>query len=464
MPALPALSAARRSVLRPSIPPAAALSASTPFVVTAADGSPDQTTTPQAGGNDRLVARRPRWAAKAAIGLGALAVIGTSVWALGPHEQELRVAPDRVLIAAVGHQTFQPSISVVGQVIPETSVRLDAVEGGRVDAVLVEDGAYVVAGQALAQLSNPDLELRVLGADADRAAQRDRLQSQRLASSSGALDLRRSLLDAEHAAREASDALGRQQQLRNAGAISDQELSTSQGTSEHAAAQLSLARAALGAAEAQASQQSAQVGRELGSLEQTAGVTRGLLGHLVVRAPVSGILSGFDVQVGTLVTPGTTLGHVDDVGEARVHASLDEHYLATVREGLPGHVTVGDETYAVTLAHLFPDVKEGHFEADFVFDGPIPVDLRKGQALRMTVRLGDARQSLTLPVGPYLDAASGAGLFVVGTDGRAERRQVQTGERSPTAIEITSGLKAGERVVVSSYEPFGDAARLRIGG
>lgn len=401
---------------------------------------------------------------KMATGAGVLAVVGASAWALGPHEQELRVAPDRVLIEAVGQQTFQPSISVVGQVIPQTSVRLDAVEGGRVDAVLVEDGAYVVAGQALAQLSNPDLELRVLGADADRATQRDRLQSQRLASSSGTLDLRRSLLDAEHTAREASDALGRQQQLRDAGAISDQEFAIAQGTSEHATAQLALARSALQTAEAQASQQSAQVGRELGSLEQTAGVTRGLLGHLIVRAPVSGVLSGFDVQVGTLVTPGTTLGHVDDVGEARVRASLDEHYLTTVREGLPGRVSIGDETYGVTLAHLFPDVTEGHFEAEFVFDGPVPDGLRKGQALRMTVRLGEARQALTIPVGPYLDAASGDGLFVVGADGRAERRRVQIGERSPTAVEVASGLAAGERVVVSSYEPFGNAARLLIGG
>ena len=449
------LSAPRLSVLRSPAPPPARSSEGVEV------GVP---TVPGAVGTDRRVSRRPQWGRRLAVAAGTVAVVGAIAVALGPHDRELRVASSRVLIAPVVEATFQPSISVVGQVVPETSIRLDAVEGGRVEAVFVRDGVAVAAGQPLARLANPDLQLRVLGADAERAAQRDRLQGQRLASTSGALDLRRSLLDAEHAARQATDALARQQQLRQAGAISDQELAIAQSTAEHADGQLAIARSALAAAESQAAQQTAQVGRELGALERTAGVTRGLLADLVVRAPVAGILSGFDLQVGTLVTPGTTLGHVDRVGEARIRAALDEHYLATISEGLPGTVAIGQKTYAVTLARVFPEVAEGRFEAEFIFDGTIPTGLRKGQALRMTVRLGEPRPALTLPRGPYLDAAAGAGLFVVAADGRAVRRSVRLGEQSPEAVEVTSGLSPGDRVVVSSYEAFGDAARLHIEG
>lgn len=451
------LFAPRSSVLRPSSPSVSAFVAADPA-------------TPQAGPSpvlpsaDRRVARRPRWGRRVAIGAAVVAVALAAGVALAPHDRELRVEADRVLIAPVAASSFQPSISIVGQVVPETSVRLDAVEGGRVEAVLVEDGAAVVAGQALVRLANPDLQLRVLGADAERAAQRDRLQGQRLAAAGGALDLRRSLLDAEHAARVAADALSRQQQLRDAGAISDQELALATAASRHAEGQLALARSALATAESQAAQQAAQVGRELGALEQTAGVTRGLLADLTIRAPVAGTLSGFDLQVGTLVTPGTTLGHVDRVGEARVRAALDEHYLTTVSEGLAGTAVLDGEAYGLTLARVFPEVTEGRFEAEFIFDGAVPVGLRKGQALRLTVQLGAMRQTLTLPRGPYLDAAAGAGLFVVSADGVATRRPVRLGEQSPNAVEIASGLSPGDRVVVSSYEAFGDAARLRIGG
>lgn len=415
-------------------------------------------------GGDRRLPPRPRWPGRVAAGAGAIALGAAVVFALDPPDRELRVPAGHILVAPVGASSFQPSISVVGHVVPETSVRLDAVEGGRVESVLVEDGAAVSSGQPLVRLSNVDIQLRVLGADAERAAQRDRLQSQRLSSASGALDLRRSLLDAEHAARLASDALGRQGQLREAGAISDQELAIARAAAEHAHGQLALARSALAAAETQATQQSAQVGRELSALERTSGVTRGLLGHLVVRAPVSGTLSGFGVQVGTLVTPGTTLGHVDRMGESHVRAALDEHYLATVREGLAGHVVVDGQRHGVTLARIFPDVTQGRFDAEFVFDQEVPQGLRKGQAVRLTLQLGEPRRSLTLPRGPYLRAAAEGGLFVVGADGRATRRQVRLGEQSPRSVEVTSGLEVGERVVVSSYEPFGDAALLRIEG
>ena len=448
------LSAPRPSVLRPSAPIQARPSI----------GVPATDAPPVSGGTDRRLGRRPRWTRRGTIAVAVVAAVGVGAFALAPRDRELRVAADRVLVAPVAEAAFQPSISVVGQVVPETSVRLDAVEGGRVEAVLVEDGAAVVAGQPLARLVNPDLQLRVLGADAERAAQRDRLQSQRLASAGGALDLRRSLLDAEHAARQAGDALARQRQLREAGAVSDQELAIAQAAAEHADGQLALARSALAAAESQAAQQAAQVGRELGALERTAGVTRGLLADLVVRAPVTGTLSGFDLQVGTLVTPGTTLGHVDRVGEARIRAELDEHYLTTISEGLPGTATVGGETFGLTLARVFPEVTEGRFEAEFVFDDAVPPSLRKGQALRLTVQLGEPHRTLTLPRGPYLDAAAGAGLFVVGADGVATRRAVRLGEQSPTAVEVASGLAPGDRVVVSSYEGFGDAARLRIEG
>lgn len=432
---------------------------------TSPEPSPDGTSpaqVPEAGGADRKVSRRPRWRGRLLAGLAVVGLIAAVVVALLPRERELRVDESRVMVAPVGSSSFQPSISVVGRVVPEESIRLDAVEGGRVEAVLVEDGEAVSAGQPLVRLSNVDIQLRVLGADAERAAQRDRLQSQRLAATSGALDLRRSLLDAEHAARLATDALARQLALREAGAISDQEFAIAQAAAEHAGGQLALARSALAAAESQSSQQSAQVGRELAALERTSGVTRGLLGHLDVRAPSHGTLSEFSVQIGTLVTPGTTLGYVDRMGDSHIRASLDEHYLASVHEGLRGAVVIDGQNYEAVLSRVFPDVSEGQFEVEFLFDGAVPLGLRKGQAVRLTLRLGPERKSLTLPQGPYLRAAREEGLFVVDAAGRATRRPVRLGDQSTGRVEVLSGLSAGDRVVVSSYEPFGDASVLRI--
>ena len=124
---------------------------------------------------------------------------------------------------------------------------------------------------------------------------------------------------------------------------------------------------------------------------------------------------------------------------------------------------IGGKAYPLTLSRLNPQVKEGRFTLELQFNGGMPPQMQPGQSVDARLSLGQPSQSLLLPDGMFYTDTGGAWIFVLNAAGnQAERRAIKLGRRAANQLEVISGLKVGERVIVSSYRDYRDAERLRL--
>ncbi len=397
--------------------------------------------------------------AVAAAALACLAAWGG--WQLLP--RGLEVAARDVRIARVAPGVFHDDIVVRTSAEPLRSIVLDAVESGRVEEVFARDGQQVQKGDLLFRLSNPQRHLELLARQTEYAQQISNLANLRVAQEAGRTDHLRRLSDLEFALEQA-----RKQHARNAGLAARGFLSAA--ALEDAADKLAQQRRALDE-ERRASAAEERV-RE-GVLRQVGGVIAGLqsglklvsatVDALAVRAPAAGMLTGFRLQVGETVRPDQRIGRIDDPRRFKLGAQVDEFYLSRVRVGQTGQALQGERRYALKVATVYPQVKDGRFTAELEFAGTQPEVISAGQGIDAQLTLGEPAPALLLPNGAFVLDGGGAWVFVVAPDGvHAQRRTVRLGRRSNTQVEVLAGLSAGEAVIVSGYTSFGKAERLRL--
>jgi HlyD family secretion protein len=227
------------------------------------------------------------------------------------------------------------------------------------------------------------------------------------------------------------------------------------------AKRLEIMKRSVAQSEALQTSQLAQLRAAAGSLNSSMGIARSNLGQLNIRAPVTGELSGFDIQLGQSLQQGERIGQIDSAGGNKLQADVDEFYLGRVRVGQGASADVDGKTYRLKVAKVYPQVRNGQFQIDLVFDGPAPSSVQRGQTLQTKLTIGDSSKALLIPNGAFFNDTGGNWLFVVDKSGRgATRRQVQLGRRNADFIEVLGGLSPGERVITSSYSGLVDKTHL----
>ena len=414
-------------------------------------------------GMDRAVAT-PTWTRQRVAALvGVLALVGLIVWGVQQRGtgQRLRTDADRLTIATVARGAFQEYVAVTGTLLPARTVYLDAVVGGQVEERLVEEGAYVEAGQALVRLSNDNLTLQMLSSEAQLAQQLNEIRTTRLALDQNALNLAQQMTELDYNLTRLSREHDRARKLFDGAAMARQEYEGIRDEYEYLERRRELTRQShrqdsLGRAE-QVRQMDGQVGR----LRQNLGLVRASMGNLVVRAPIAGQLSLLDAEVGEARPAGSRIGQIDADGQFQVRAAIDEFYITRVARGQTAQAEVGGARYALAVRRVFPEVRDGRFEVAFAFEGDEPPGLRRGQSLRLRLALGDSEEALLLPRGAFFQQTGGAWAYVLAPDGaEAVRQPIRLGRQNPQQFEILSGLQPGDQVIVSSYDAFGAADRL----
>jgi HlyD family secretion protein len=135
-----------------------------------------------------------------------------------------------------------------------------------------------------------------------------------------------------------------------------------------------------------------------------------------------------------------------------------------VRVGQTASADVDGKTYQLKVAKVYPQVRNGQFQIDLVFDGSAPSSVQRGQTVQTKLTLGDSSKAMLIPNGTFFNDTGGNWIFVVDKSGRgATKRQVQLGRRNTDFIEVLSGLSPGERVITSSYSGLTDKNHLSFG-
>lgn len=366
-------------------------------------------------------------------------------------------------VATVERGEFRDELGLRAQTVPARQVLLDAIEGGRVDAVLVRDGEMLKAGQLIYRLSNPQREQEVLQRGAEVAQQLSNLSLQRTALANARAQQRRDLTQLETELERTTADFKRQQQLAAQGFVSGSVLEEAERKRQQQQRLLEQARAD-GQAELQIREQAIdELARAVRGLQDGLAVVRQAASNLDARAPSEGQLSGFNLQLGASVRAGERLGRIDTIGDFKLTATLDEFYLARVKVGQAAWLEQAGKTWPLHISQKLPQVKDGRFGLELSFDGAQPPALQAGQSLDLRLRLGEPSQALLLRDGPFFADSGGAWVYVLDADGQhARRRTVQLGRRAAAQIEVLGGLQPGERVIVSRVRDFGEAPLLRL--
>lgn len=422
-----------------------------------------------AGMDKQVKANVPYWKKWLPWGF-AIAVVAALVWLLTfTDSRALNVNQARITIATVETGIFEDFIPLRGRVTPAKTVFLDAIEGGRVDAIFAEDGAVLTQGDLIVRLSNTSLQLDVTRNEALVAEQLNNMRSIELQLEQNRLQHKRNLLDINYQIKLLTRRLAHEQGLLASNAIAQNTVDDTRDTLDWYKGSLAVTLESQATDNRMQQQQLVFLSTTSQQLEQNLEISRQNLENMNVRAPVTGKLSGFDVEVGQSIGRGGRLGQIDTPNDYKVTAFVDEFYLTRVDLEQQAQFTLNGIEYPLSIKKIYPQVNNGQFEVDFHFEKDAhsevqqPDNIRRGQTLQLKLTLGDASEARLLPNAAFYQNTGGNWIFVVNEDGtEAIRRDIKIGRRNNNVIEVLEGLAPGEQVIVSSYGEYEQVERLKL--
>ncbi|MFW5699657.1 MAG: efflux RND transporter periplasmic adaptor subunit [Bacteroidota bacterium] len=372
-----------------------------------------------------------------------------------------RIDKDKVSISSVQQGEFKDYISETGQVVPISTVYLDAIEGGRVERIVIEEGAMVNQGDVILELSNHNLNLTILDSEAQLAEKSNFLREVRISMEQQKLVIEQSLLQTQYELKTKKRKYLQNKQLYADGFIAKEEYILAEENYQMARdfRELMVQRKAQDSLFREI--QVAQLETSLENMQKNLSMVNKRIEHLKVKAPVDGQLGLLDAELGQSVNIGQRLGQINVLSAVKIRAEIDEHYIDRVRTGLKAYFERNTDTFALKIKKVYPEVRDGQFIVDMVFEDEVPDNIRIGQSHYVKLELGQPRQSLLLSKGGFYQSSGGQWVYVLDPTGEfALRREVQIGRQNPQYYEVLEGLNAGEKVIVSNYDMFGDNERV----
>jgi len=413
---------------------------------------------------DRVIQKK-KWGLKRLLlifGIVALiALIGFAYYATAG-KSKLSVDTERLTISEVKKGSFQEYIPVNGVVMPLTTIYLDAIEGGRVEVKYVEDGAMVKKGQPIMKLVNTDLELSLATQETGVFNLLTQMQISRNAAQQNTVGKLNQQTDVDNALKEAERLYRLDKHLYEEKAIGSQEYRSAENAYNYQVQKKKLADQILKQDSVSVKQQFDQDKQSYERAQNGLQIMRRKVGDLTVRSQTDGQLTSLDAEVGQSKRAGDRLGQIDVQGGYKVRVDIDEHYISRIFTGLTGEASFAEKNYKLKIIKVFTQVTTGgKFQVDMQFVGETPQGIRRGQTLQIRLNLSEERQALLLPKGGFFQKTGGSWIFKLSDNGKtAYKTDIQLGNQNTDYYEVLQGLKAGDKVVTSSYETYGDMQEL----
>ncbi|MDX9769202.1 MAG: HlyD family efflux transporter periplasmic adaptor subunit [Tenuifilaceae bacterium] len=413
---------------------------------------------------DRVI-KKKRWPLKKVIwivaGAAAVLLIGYYI-VFADKSSKLNVDLDKLTVETVVEDLYRDYITVIGTVAPIQTIYLDATEGGsRVDEIITHEGSWVNEGDIIARFSNTNLILEISNFEANVSRANNELSNIRLQMERTTLETQSRLLDLNFELMERKRTYENNKKLFDQKHISNEEYERSKEAYELNLRRIELFRASARQDSLYRLTQMRTLEEDAKRLQQNLSVVRNRLEALVYRAPVSGELASLNLEVGQVIGMGTRIGAIHVLDSYMLKVDIDEHYIARINRNLTGECEFSGNLFPGHIAKVYPEVRNGRFTVDMVFDSIVPPNIRIGQTSRIRLELGESMMATLIPRGGFYQSTGGQWIYVVDPSGKyATKRPIRINRQNPRHYEVTEGLQAGERVIVSSYDNFGNVDRL----
>lgn len=403
--------------------------------------------------------RRYAWYIAAAAALAALLV-----WiVLGTTASTMTIDASDITISDVTRGKFDDYVRLNGQVLPIQVVQISPEEGGIVREKVVEEGTRVRKGDVILRLSNSNLDLQILNAEAELAEKQNLLRNTQVAMQQDRLNNRTEQATLDTDCDRKRRAYEQNARLYKERLISKEVYLQSREDYKLARRKQSLISQRLKQDSLYRHVQMAQMEDNLDNMRKNVLLVRDRKNKLEVRSAIDGELGLLDVELGQNIAAGQNIGQINDLSDFKVQAQIDEHYIDRVRPGLSASFSRDGKIYRLRVRKVYPEVRNGTFRTDFVFVGERPAQMRSGQTYYVELALGKSQQATLIPRGTFFQTTGGNWIFVLDKSGRkAYRRNISIARQNPQYYEVTDGLEPGERVITSGYVAFKDNEVLVI--
>ena len=381
----------------------------------------------------------------------------------GAQTSTFRAEEDKLNIAEVTSGSFKDYISIIGMVEPKTTIYLDLEEGGKVVEKLIDEGETVKKGDVIVKLVNNDLKLQILNTESSLAYQSNELRNTLISMEQQKINNLQQLLSIDTDIIRLKRRYEQNLKLYEKGFISKEDYLISKENYEFSRRDRDLRYQRMVQDSIFRENQKLQMNSSLKNMEQNLEMVRQRLENLNIKAPADGQLGSLEVEIGQSINRGQRIGQLHILNDFKIVAEVDEHYIDRVRRGLSGSFTRNDKSYHQVTKKVYPEVRDGRFKVDLIFDGESPEKLRTGQTYHIKLELGQPVDAILLPRGGFFQSTGGQWVFVLDESGDfATKRNIKIGRQNSQYFEVLDGLEAGEKVITNNYDSFGDNDRIEF--
>ena len=404
---------------------------------------------------------KPAYWAYAGVGIVAIALI---VWiSLSDIASTYKVERTGINIAEVKSQKFDDYVRVDGRVEPIRTVQISPEEGGIVMEMVVEEGAQVHKGDVIIRLSNSNLDLQILNAEAELAEKQNILRNTQISMEQDRLNNRTDQAQLELDVQRKHRGYMQKKKLFDDKLIAKEDYLQAKEDYELAKRRHSLINQRLNQDSIYRLAQVDQMEDNLANMQKNIQLIRKRKESLNVVSPIDGELGLLDVELGQNISAGQKIGQINDLTSYKVTGQIDEHYIDRVHKDLIASSARNERDMSLRLRKVYPEVREGKFKVEFVFTDKCPDNIRSGQTCFLSLQLGQPVDAVVIPKGSFYSTTGGKWIFVVDPSGKkAYRRNIRLGRQNPEFYEVLEGLEPGEKVITNGYESYGEATTLTI--
>ena len=389
--------------------------------------------------------------------MGGAVLIALIVYALvlqlGP--RTLKVEIDDAQIAMAEEGEFLEYIDVNGVVCPATSMRVNAKEGGAVEQICCHNGDVLKRGDTILVLSNPKVLEEIAAERQSYDLQQMQHRQQLIEMQQKSITLRSQALQADFELKKMEQDYELAKEEAQMGVRSQAQLKVAKDEYEY-----NRRRTLLNIESLHQDSVLNVINRQL--IQQQMAMEAQKLGNsnrrreaLVILAPTDGQISNLNAVIGGQVSAGEQVGEIGVLTDYKVTARLNEYYIDRIQSGLPATAMLKGRKFSFEVSRITPQVQEHSFAVELRGEC---ANLRLGQSLHLQIELGAPEQRLIIPRGNFYAQTSGQWIMKVDEAGhRASRVPIKLGRQNAEHYEVVEGLHAGDHVLVSGYESFGDA-------
>jgi HlyD family secretion protein len=414
-------------------------------------------------GMDKVIEKK-KWTTKKILNIAGISIFLIFILYLlffRDKRSKLYVDKTQITIATIQADKFQEFIPIDGVVLPKNTIYIDAVQGGFVEKVFVEDGAQLKKGDTILKLSNTNMELSQMETETRIYEAINNLENTKIGLEQNKFLRQSEIVELQYSIDKTRLDFERKKQLYADGVFSKKEFEDAQRDYDFTVKQMKISLELKKLDSISAVSRSKNIDATIIRMHNNLGLLKTTIENLYIKAPIEGQLSSFSAEIGETKAAGEHLGTIDLPEGYKLRANIDERYVSRVYIGQVAEFDFAGKTYNLAISKIYTDVSNGSFQVDLFFEGEEPGQIKRGQTLQIRLSFSSPTDAIIVKRGGFFQETGGNWIYIVDPSGEfATKRKIKIGRQNTNFYEVMEGLEPGEQVIISSYDSFGAKEKL----